>query len=314
MLNIMLPAAGYDDEPGRRYPVIYLLDGGQHEDFTHMAWRRAVRQFRWVQRLPPSILVGISNTDRKRDMTFKASPGFVWPKWMHAYTAAYKNAGGSETFMRHIEAEVQPFVEREFRTNGDRMLVGRWPRSLPPRCCWKKPQLFNRYVIMSPACGGTTSRCSGRCRGVKQWPRTPRQVWAVGHEGPEMERHQSPGPHHPGQQAFRHGAEVRVLARRRPRHHLASGHAAGFPVDESPSCPALRNAGDLATRFGLAADIHPVPSLAGQGAARGHPFEGLFAPGHAGSPGPARPAGHRHRLGRPWPRVTKSGARKCCAC
>ena len=112
VLNIMLPA-GYDEEPGRRYPVIYLLDGGQHEDFTHMAGAVQYASFDWVQRLPPSILVGISNTDRKRDMTFKASPGFVWPKWMHAYTAAYKNAGGSETFMRHIEAEVQPFVERE---------------------------------------------------------------------------------------------------------------------------------------------------------------------------------------------------------
>ena len=190
MLNIMLPA-GYDDEPGRRYPVIYLLDGGQHEDFTHMAGAVQYASFDWVQRLPPSILVGISNTDRKRDMTFKASPGFVWPKWMHAYTAAYKNAGGSETFMRHIEAEVQPFVEREFRTNGDRMLVGQSLAALfATEVLLKKPQLFNRYVIMSPSLWwDNESLLKGAAARVKQWPRTPRQVYlAVGHEGPEMER------------------------------------------------------------------------------------------------------------------------------
>lgn len=192
VLNIMLPE-GYAEHPEQRYPVIYLLDGGQQEDFTHMAGAVQFASFPWVERLPSAILVGIANTDRKRDMTFKASPGFVWPKWMHAYSEAYKTAGGSEAFIRHLASEVQPFVAQNFRVSADRMLIGQSLAGLlATEVLLKRPELFNRYVIMSPSLWWDNESL------LKQAPRwlsqqgpraEPVQVYlAVGKEGPAMER------------------------------------------------------------------------------------------------------------------------------
>ncbi|MBV6413463.1 MAG: alpha/beta hydrolase [Xanthomonadales bacterium] len=190
VLNIMLPE-GYAEQPGQRFPVVYLLDGGQHEDFTHMAGAVQYASFSWVQKLPPAILVGIANTDRKRDMTFKASPNFVWPKWLHGYSDAYKNAGGSEAFMRYIETEVQPFVEQNFRTNDDRMLVGQSLAALlATEVLLKKPRLFNQYVIMSPALWWDNESLLRRAPALlRELPKTPMKVYlAVGNEGPNMVR------------------------------------------------------------------------------------------------------------------------------
>ncbi|WP_315651440.1 alpha/beta hydrolase [Roseateles aquae] len=187
-LNIMLPE-GYAEQPDQRYPVVYLLDGGQQEDFTHMAGAVQYASFSWVQRLPPVILVGISNTDRKRDMTFKASPQFVWPKWLHGYTEAYKHAGGSANFIRYIETEVQPFVERHFRTSGDRLLVGQSLAALlATEILLKKPALFNHYVIMSPSLWWDNGSLLKQApQHLRLLPASPLKVYlAVGKEGPEM--------------------------------------------------------------------------------------------------------------------------------
>lgn len=188
VLNIMLPE-GYADQPQQTYPVIYLLDGGQHEDFTHIAGAVQYASFSWVQRLPPSILVGIANTDRKRDMTFKASPNFVWPKWLHAYSDAYKFAGGSENFMRYLEQEVIPYVQAHYRTNQDKTLIGQSLAGLlATEVLLKKPQLFNNYVIMSPSLWwDNQSLLKAAPTYLKNLPGSVKKVYlAVGQEGPVM--------------------------------------------------------------------------------------------------------------------------------
>ncbi len=187
-LNIMLPE-GYAEHPELSYPVIYLLDGGQHEDFTHMAGAVQYASFSWVQRLPPSILVGIANTDRKRDMTFKASANFVWPKWMHAYSDAYKFAGGSANFMSYLESEVMPFVQTHFRTNQEKTLLGQSLAGLfASEVLLKKPQLFTNYIIMSPSFWwDNQSLLKAAPAYLKNLPDSVHQVYlAVGNEGPEM--------------------------------------------------------------------------------------------------------------------------------
>src|SRR4051812_17048961 len=68
-LNVYLPP-GYNKSDTQKYPVIYLLDGGMDEDFIHVVGLVQFNSFPWVARVPESIVVGIVNTDRKRDFTF----------------------------------------------------------------------------------------------------------------------------------------------------------------------------------------------------------------------------------------------------
>jgi predicted alpha/beta superfamily hydrolase len=151
ILNIFLPS-GYSPDSAHTYPVIYLLDGAADEDFIHIAGLVQFASFPWVEQLPPSILVGIANTDRKRDFTYPAASGFQFPPELAAYQSAYKNAGGSARFMDFVEKELQPYIDQAYKTNAKKTLIGQSLAGLmATEFLLKKPQLFNQYIIMSPS-------------------------------------------------------------------------------------------------------------------------------------------------------------------
>lgn len=188
IINIVLPE-GYNEDTASKYPVIYLLDGAMDEDFVHMAGAVQFSSFSWVNRLPPSILVGIANTDRKRDMTYKASANFTLPDWLATQRDAYKNAGGSARFMEFIEKELQPFVAKNYRVSSDRTLIGQSLAGLlATEVLLKKPQLFNNYIIMSPSLWWDNESLLRQAQSLlKIRPAQSTKVYlAVGKEGAEM--------------------------------------------------------------------------------------------------------------------------------
>lgn len=151
VLNIYLPP-GYSSDSAATYPVIYLLDGGADEDFIHIAGLVQFSSFPWVEHLPPSILVGIANVNRRRDFTYPALAGYQLPDFAAAYKDTYRVAGGSAKFMAFIEQELQHYVDQQYKTNGQKMLIGQSLAGLfAVEVLLKKPQLFNDYVIMSPS-------------------------------------------------------------------------------------------------------------------------------------------------------------------
>jgi uncharacterized protein len=151
VLNIYLPP-GYSSDSAATYPLIYLLDGGADEDFIHIAGLVQFSGFPWVEHLPPSILVGIANVNRRRDFTYPAAAGYQLPDFAAAYKDTYRVAGGSAKFMDFIEQELQHYVDQQYKTNGQKMLIGQSLAGLfAVEVLLKKPQLFNNYVIMSPS-------------------------------------------------------------------------------------------------------------------------------------------------------------------
>jgi enterochelin esterase-like enzyme len=65
-INVYLPP-GYAEAPNTRLPVLYMPDGGMAEDFLHVAGLVQVSVGNGTMR--PFILVGIENTERRRDLT-----------------------------------------------------------------------------------------------------------------------------------------------------------------------------------------------------------------------------------------------------
>ena len=57
----------YGDKVNVSYPVLYMPDGGIKEDFPHIA--NTVAKLIAEKSIPPTILVGIENTERRRDLT-----------------------------------------------------------------------------------------------------------------------------------------------------------------------------------------------------------------------------------------------------
>jgi hypothetical protein len=143
ILNIYLPN-NYNEKDTVKYPVIYLLDGSADEDFIHIAGLIQFSNFPWVDILPNTILVGIANIDRRRDFTF--------PTTIDKDKKDFPTTGQSAKFIDFIEAELQPFIERNYRTNATKTIIGQSLGGLvATEILFKKPQLFTNYIIVSPS-------------------------------------------------------------------------------------------------------------------------------------------------------------------
>ena len=143
ILNIYLPN-GYNKSDSINYPVIYLLDGSADEDFIHVVGIVQFNNFPWIERVPKSIVVGIANIDRKKD--------FTYPTTIEADKTRYKTAGKSENFISFIEHELQPFIEKKYKTNSSKTIIGQSLGGLlATEILFKKPRLFNKYIIISPS-------------------------------------------------------------------------------------------------------------------------------------------------------------------
>ena len=143
MVNIYLPE-GYNKDDTTRYPVVYLLDGSADEDFIHVVGLFQFDSFSWIKRVPRSIIVGIANTDRLRDFTYPTS---IQDEKEH-----YPTSGHSDKFIAFIEKELQPFVEKKYKTSSTKTLIGESLGGLlATEILLKKPTLFSKYIIVSPS-------------------------------------------------------------------------------------------------------------------------------------------------------------------
>src|SRR5512146_2145962 len=111
-INVYMPAAYADSAV--RLPVLYMPDGGMAEDFLHIAG--LVQVLSGNEGMRPFLLVGIENTQRRRDMTGpteNAEDRKIAPQ-----------VGGSAAFRSFIRSELMPLVKQRYRTTGETAIVG----------------------------------------------------------------------------------------------------------------------------------------------------------------------------------------------
>ncbi|MES2860608.1 MAG: alpha/beta hydrolase-fold protein [Pseudomonadota bacterium] len=139
-INVWLPP-GYG-EAGRRYPVLYVLDGGQDQDFHHISGLVQLGTVNGTTR--DIIVVGVATIDRRNELALRTSdPELV---------AAYPTQGESARFRSFLAEEVVPFVETQFATDGTSTLMGESLAGLfVVEALLKQPDLFDAYVAVSPS-------------------------------------------------------------------------------------------------------------------------------------------------------------------
>mgnify|MGYP000114837804 CR=1 FL=1 len=143
IINVYLPA-GYDPKDTIKYPVTYLLDGSKDEDFIHVAGLIQYLSFPWINQAKPGIVIGIANIDRRRD--------FTYPTTVAKDKQDFPTTGSSEKFISFIENELQPFVIANFKTTTNKTIIGQSLGGLlVTEILFKKPHLFNNYLIVSPS-------------------------------------------------------------------------------------------------------------------------------------------------------------------
>lgn len=126
----------------RRYPVLYLLDGGPKEDFHHITGIVQVSVANGL--MEPIIVIGIENTERRRDMT--------GPTKNAEDLKIAPHVGESASFRRFLKNELVPRIEKDFRGNGERTLLGESLAGLfVVETFMEEPRLFQRYIAVSPS-------------------------------------------------------------------------------------------------------------------------------------------------------------------
>ena len=125
------------------YPVLYMTDGDAHMGHTVSTIEFLVRN----GRIPDLIVVGIPNTDRTRDLT----PAKSMQK-TPAGDLQFPTSGGANNFLKFIETELIPQIEKQYRVQPYRILAGHSFGGLfAIHTMITRPGIFNSYIAVSPS-------------------------------------------------------------------------------------------------------------------------------------------------------------------
>jgi predicted alpha/beta superfamily hydrolase len=139
-INVYLPP-GYK-AGATRYPVLYMPDGGEQEDFPHVS--ATVDAGIRAHELRPMIVVGIENTERRRDMT--------GPTEVAEDRKIAPRVGGSAAFRRFLRDELVPQVRQRYRVTDETAIIGESLAGLfIVETFFEDPDLFDTYIALSPS-------------------------------------------------------------------------------------------------------------------------------------------------------------------
>jgi len=132
-LSVFLPE-GYD-VPNAKFPVIYVLDAdGRDQHIVPTA------RFLFVNnKMPKAIVVGVFNQDRNHD--------FLPDSTQYAPTG-----GGAENFLQFFKKELTPYIDKKFRTEPFKVLVGHsYGGEFVMYALLTDPDVFEAYIAIDPS-------------------------------------------------------------------------------------------------------------------------------------------------------------------
>lgn len=140
VINVYLPP-NYN-QASNGFPVLYMPDGGIKEDFPHIA--NTLNQLITENKVPPFILVGIENTERRRDLT-----GFSEAEYDKQFCPVTDDA---KYFRAFISNELIPEINKRYKTQNRKGIIGESLAGLfVMETFFTTPQVFDFYIAMDPS-------------------------------------------------------------------------------------------------------------------------------------------------------------------
>lgn len=134
-ISIFLPE-GYEASK-TAFPVIYVLDAdGRDQHIVPTA------RFLFLnKKMPKALIVGVYNIDRNHD-------------FLPDSTRSALTGGGADNFVRFFHEELVPFVDRNYKTESYRVLIGHsYGGVFAMYSLLTDPDLFNAYIAIDPSLG-----------------------------------------------------------------------------------------------------------------------------------------------------------------
>ena len=170
VINIWTPSIYQNNnEP---LPVLYMPDGGEKEDFPHIA--NTLAELIAAKKIPPTILVGIENTQRRRDLT--------GPTEVASDKEIAPIVGGSENFRNFIKTELIPEINQKYRTTAEKGIIGESLAGLfVTETFFMEPNLFDYYIAFDPSLWWNNHELEKTAKDhLAKFPPTEKRFWFAG--------------------------------------------------------------------------------------------------------------------------------------
>ena len=161
-----------------KFPVLYMADGGIKEDFPHIA--NTISELIFAKKIPPMILVGIENTQRRRDLT--------------GFTEVAKDkdiapvVGGSEKFRAFIKDELFPEINKRYRTTTEKSIIGESASGLfVMETFFLTPEMFDNYIAFDPSLWWNNHYLVRTAKEhLAKFPTSEKRIWFAGSDAEDV--------------------------------------------------------------------------------------------------------------------------------
>ena len=146
VITVRLPR-GYADNPQRRYPVLFSVDGGPDQDFELLAGVAAEAEF--STSIEPFILIGVKTEDRYRQLTPVMTRLPV--ERLRENFGERMVPGGADTFRRYLERDVLPWATSRYRTGRKVLTAASLGGLFVLDTFLQRPEMFDDYIALTPS-------------------------------------------------------------------------------------------------------------------------------------------------------------------
>lgn len=162
-------------------PVLYMADGGVKEDFPHIA--NTLDSLIKQKKIPPMLLVGIENTQRRRDLT-----GFTE---VESDKKIAPVVGGSDKFRAFIKEELFPEITNRYRTTAQKSIIGESAAGLfVIETLLLEPDLFDNYIAFDPSLWWNNNYLVTNVGSlVQKLPLIDKKLWFAGSNAADIQVH-----------------------------------------------------------------------------------------------------------------------------
>jgi len=155
-----------------------MADGGTKEDFPHIA--NTLAKLIKEKKIKPSILVGIENTQRRRDLT--------------GFTEVAKDkeiapiVGGSEKFRAFIKDELFPEISKRYRTTTEKSIIGESASGLfVMETFFLTPEMFDNYIAFDPSLWWNNHYLVRTAKEhLAKFPSSEKRIWFAGSDAEDV--------------------------------------------------------------------------------------------------------------------------------
>ena len=153
-------------------PVMYMADGGLKEDFPHIA--NTFAELINAKSIPPMILVGIENTQRRKDLT--------GPTEVASDKEIAPIVGGAAQFRAFLNEELFAEINKRYRTSNKKGILGESLSGLfVVETFLLNPEMFDYYIAFDPSLWWNNRYLvrTGK-EHLAKFPKTEKRLWFAG--------------------------------------------------------------------------------------------------------------------------------------